>query len=83
MVYRMVAGSGDALAPVVAPLLVQGAFGVLLAGRFHPQGAEQVVAVQVEGHVHGFGVGERGLHGGVVGEHGHAEGDQGQHGPPR
>jgi hypothetical protein len=66
---------------VVAPLLVQAAFGVLLAGQFHPQGGEQVDAVQVEGYVHGFGVGEGGLHGGVIGDHGHAERGEGQHGP--
>ena len=75
-------GQRDALAPVIAPLLIQGAFGVLPCGRCDPQGGEQVGPVQVEGDMDGFGVGERGLDGGVVGERGNAEGDEGQRGPP-
>ena len=38
-------------------------------------------AVEVEGYLHGFAVGERGLHGAAVCEHRHGQGDQGQRRP--
>ena len=51
----------NSLAPKITPLLVQDPLGILPPRQLHPQCGEQIGPMQVEGHMHGFGIGERRL----------------------